>query len=138
MAQFANRSDPHRRTRSDHATELAEDYVEAIAESMEQTGTCRVVDLARHFGVSHVTVTRTVGRLQEEGLVRTEKYRPIKLTAKGNRLARKTRERHQIVYEFLRSIGLDEKTAAEDAEGMEHHVSPKTLAKLREISRTHK
>ncbi len=75
-------SDAHRRTRRDHSTETAEDYVEAIAEIMERNGTCRVVDLAKHFGVSHVTVTRIVTRLQDEGLSCTEKYRPIEMTTK--------------------------------------------------------
>ena len=124
-------SDPHRRTRRDHSTETAEDYVEAIAEIMGRNCTCRVMDLAKHFGVSHVTVTRIVARLQEEGLLRTEKYRPIELTAKGFRLARRSRERHEIVYEFLLAVGVNPKTAAIDAEGIEHHVSSQTLKKFK-------
>lgn len=119
---------PHRRTRRDHATETAEDYVEAILEILEQRETCRVVDLAKRFGISHVTVTRTIARLADEGLVRTEPYRPIELTAKGKRLAAKSRRRHEMVYRFLLALGLDPATAAIDAEGIEHHVSAKTLA----------
>ena len=120
----------HRRTRNDHATETAEDYVEAIADVLETNDTCRVVDLARRFGVSHVTVSRIITRLQDEGLVQTEAYRPIELTAKGKRLAKKSRERHEIVYQFLLAIGVDPKTAAVDAEGIEHHVSPVTLERF--------
>jgi DtxR family manganese transport transcriptional regulator len=123
-------ADPHRRTRKDHATETAEDYVEAIADIIEQTGSCRVVDLAKRFGVSHVTVTRIIARIQEEKLVLTERYRPIQLTSKGRKLARKSRERHQIVLQFLLAIGVDARTAAIDAEGIEHHVSPVTLARF--------
>lgn len=123
-------SAPHQRTRRDHANETAEDYVEAIADILADNDTCRVVDLARRFGVSHVTVTRIVSRLQEQGLVRTEAYRPIKLTTKGQRLAKKARERHETVYQFLLAIGVDEQTAAVDAEGIEHHVSPATLARF--------
>lgn len=121
----------HRRTRQDHATETAEDYVEAIAELSQDDGACRVGELAEHFGVSHVTVSRIVGRLQEEGLVQTEKYRPIELTTKGSRLAIRSRERHEIVYQFLLAIGVDARAAAIDAEGIEHHVSPQTLSKLK-------
>jgi DtxR family manganese transport transcriptional regulator len=117
----------HRRTRRDHATETAEDYVEAVADIVRQQGRCRVIDLARRFGVSHVTVTRIVSRLQSEGLLVTKPYQPIFLTPKGKRLASKARHRHDIVFTFLRCIGVDEQTAAVDAEGIEHHVSPKTL-----------
>ena len=127
MAKSLDPSKPHRRTRRDHATETAEDYVEAVNDILAERETCRVVDLARHFGVSHVTVTRIIARLQDEGLVQTEAYRPIDLTAKGKRLAKRSRARHEIVYQFLLAIGVDPETAATDAEGIEHHVSPATL-----------
>ncbi len=123
-------SAPHERTRRDHATETAEDYVEAVAEVIRASGTCRVTDLARRFAVSHVTVTRIVSRLQSEGLVATEPYQPIDLTLKGKRLAEKCRARHDLVYQFLLALGIDERTAAIDAEGIEHHVSPVTLAQF--------
>ena len=132
----SDRSIPHRRTRRDHATETAEDYVEAIASTVAEHGVCRVVDLAKHFGVSHVTVSRIVSRLTDLGLVKTKAYRPIQLTAKGRRLAKRSRERHETVYQFLLAIGVDPKTAATDAEGIEHHVSPTTLEKLGEFVAT--
>lgn len=127
MPEKTDKSKPHRRTRRDHATETAEDYVEAIAEIVAERGSCRVVSLSKYFGVSHVTVTRIVARLQERGLVQTEAYRPIELTPKGRRLARRSRERHETVVQFLMAIGVDAATAAVDAEGIEHHVSPTTL-----------
>lgn len=125
---------PHRRTRRDHETETAEDYVEAIAATEAQTGKCRVTDLAARFGVSHVTVIRTVARLEEEGLVTTAPYQPIKLTTAGTSLAERSRKRHEIVYQFLLAIGVDQATAALDAEGIEHHVSPATLKKFKELA----
>lgn len=124
----------HRRTRDDHARETAEDYVEAAAELIEQRGACRVTDLAARFGVSHVTVTRIVGRLEREGYVRTEPYRPIELTAKGRRLAQASRERHELVLRFLRALGVSERVAAIDAEGIEHHVSRETLEAFRRLA----
>lgn len=126
----------HARTRRDHAAETAEDYVEAIADLVVRQGQCRVTDLSTQFGVTHVTVIRIVQRLEREGLVVTEPYKPIQLTAKGQRLARHCKERHAIVYEFLLAIGLDPRTAALDAEGIEHHVSPATLARFEAIART--
>jgi DtxR family manganese transport transcriptional regulator len=127
MARIQDRSDPHRRTRRDHATETAEDYVEAIADISRESGQCRVVDLSSRFAVSHVTVTRIVARLRDEGWVKTAPYRPITLTAKGTRLAEEAKRRHAIVYQFLIAVGVDERIAAIDAEGIEHHVSPETL-----------
>jgi DtxR family transcriptional regulator, manganese transport regulator len=126
-SDLRQRAESHRRTRRDHTMETAEDYVEAVADILQARGTCRVVDLAQHFAVSHVTVTKIVARLQEEELLSTQPYRPIELTAKGKRLAAKSRERHEIVYRFLLAIGVDPATAASDAEGLEHHVSPTTL-----------
>jgi len=120
----------HSRIRSDHATELAEDYVEAIADRIEAAGTCRAVDLAEHFGVSHVTVNRTIGRLKRDGYVETKPYAPIELTAKGKRVAKESRQRHEIVFRFLRQLGVSELTAATDSEGIEHHVSKETLSAM--------
>ena len=126
-------SAPHQRTRRDHSTETAEDYVEAIAQLQESAGSCRVKDLAERFAVSHVTVTRIVSRLQSEGLVETAPYRPIELTTQGKRLATRCRKRHETVHQFLLWLGIDEKSAAIDAEGIEHHVSPSTLARFKEL-----
>ena len=113
--------------RDAHAAETAEDYVEAIAQAIASTGVCRVCDLAKRFGVSHVTVSRTVGRLVRDELAVTRPYKPIELTPKGHRLASAARRRHEIVVRFLLALGLDATTAELDAEGIEHHVSPKTL-----------
>lgn len=116
-----------RRTRNDHAQETAEDYVEAIDEILSDQATCRAKDLAEVFAVSHVTVHRIIARLQREGWLKTAPYQPITLTPKGKRLAKKSRERHEIVYRFLLSIGVAAEVAAIDAEGIEHHVSQQTL-----------
>lgn len=117
----------HAQVRHAHSAETAEDYVEAIADCIAERGDCRVKDLATLFGVSHVTVSRTIGRLVEKDLVDTQPYRPIELTAKGRRLAGRSKARHRTCVRFLLALGLDSKTAEIDAEGIEHHVSPKTL-----------
>jgi Mn-dependent transcriptional regulator len=115
-------------TRREHANEIAEDYVEAIADLVTEVGEARVVDLAKRLGVTHVTVNRTVARLQNAGLVTSEPYRAIFLTEKGRTLATACKSRHETVVAFLRGLGIPERVAEMDAEGIEHHVSPETLS----------
>ncbi|QEG23746.1 manganese-binding transcriptional regulator MntR [Mariniblastus fucicola] len=128
-----DRSEPFSRTRAQHANEMAEDYVEAVQELIATKGECRVQELARHFDVSHVTVSRTVGRLQKDGLLETAPYKPITLTSKGQKLAERVKKRHEIVLQFLLALGVDKKTAQIDSEGIEHHVSEKTLAAMKKF-----
>lgn len=127
---------PFIKVRRDHATETAEDYVEAVAEILDRDGECRVRDLARHMGVSHVTVTRIVSRLVDSKLVDTRPYRPIELTPAGRQLAEACRARHELVVAFLRRIGVPDEIARRDAEGIEHHVSEKTLGCMRRFIET--
>jgi DtxR family manganese transport transcriptional regulator len=117
-----------RQTRRQHSTETAQDYVEAIAELRASVGEARAVDLARRLGVSHVTVVRTIARLQRDGFVSSQRYRPILLTGKGAQLAEESRRRHDLVLRFLRALGVPDDIAQSDAEGIEHHVSAETLA----------
>src|SRR5690242_4497095 len=77
------RAAPHRSTRLAHASELAEDYVETIADLIDSHGEARVTDIAQSLGVSHVTVVRTVARLQRQRLVTARPYRSIFLTPRG-------------------------------------------------------
>src|ERR1700719_3433205 len=81
-----------RRSRRDRAVEIAQDYVETIADLTASLGEARVVDLARRLGVTHVTVNRTVARLQRDGFVTTQPYRAIFLTEQGRKLAEACRE----------------------------------------------
>ena len=105
-------------TRREHANEIAEDYVEAIADLVAETGEARVVDLAKRLGVTHVTVNRTIARLQKAGFVTSQPYRAIFLTDNGRQLAATTKSRHQTVVAFLRSLGIPERVAEMDAEGI--------------------
>ena len=116
------------RIRQAHQSEVAEDYVEMIAELIAETGEARTVDLADRFGVTSPTVNAIIQRLQRENLVETRPYRSIFLTEAGETMARQAQERHQLVRDFLVTIGVPAPIAEEDAEGVEHHVSPETLA----------
>ncbi len=120
-------SDRFERTRSDHAEETAADYVELIQDLIQERGEARAADIANSLGVSHVTVSKTIQRLQRDGLVTTQPYRSIFLTEKGRDLAERMRAKHQTVLGFLLALGVSEKVAETDAEGIEHHVSEETL-----------
>jgi DtxR family transcriptional regulator, manganese transport regulator len=121
----------YRRTREDHSRENAEDYVELISSLIAEKGEARGVDLAERMGVSHVTVGKTIQRLQREGLVTAQPYRSIFLTEAGQQMAAQARSRHETVVRFLLHIGVAPEVAETDAEGIEHHVSEATLAAIR-------
>lgn len=123
-------------TRRARQSEIAEDYVELIADLIATRGEARIVEIAERMGVTHATVNKTVARLQREGLVTTRPYRSIFLTEAGSRLAEMSRRRHRIVLDFLKAIGVSAETAELDAEGIEHHVSEETLAAFERLTRS--
>ncbi len=124
-------TNPFQRTRDDHSRELAEDYVELIDCLIAGTGEARAVDLAEKLGISQVSVSKTVQRLQRDGYVTSQPYRSIFLTDKGRELAELAKDRHKLVHDFLISLGISESVAESDAEGIEHHCSTETLEAMR-------
>lgn len=110
---------------------MAADYVELIQDLIEEFGEARATDLAERMGVSHVTVSKSLQRLVRGGLVTYRPYRSIFLTEQGRELARQAHERHTTVLQFLRALGVPDAIAQQDAEGMEHHLSPETMAAFR-------
>lgn len=123
------------RIRQAHQTETTEDYVELIADLIETNQEARLSDLAERFGVSHPTVSKVLGRLKEEGYIETQPYRAIFLTKKGRALAKKCKERHEIIRNFLIKLGVSEETAEYDSEGIEHHISAETLKIMKDFEK---
>jgi DtxR family manganese transport transcriptional regulator len=121
------RSAAFRRIRADHQSELAEDYVELIADLIDERGEARGTDVAMRLGVANATVVKTLKRLHDNGLITQEPYRAIFLTADGWKMADNGRRKHKIVEGFLLALGISEETARIDSEGIEHHVSDETL-----------
>jgi DtxR family transcriptional regulator, manganese transport regulator len=124
----SDRAESFRQTREAHRAETADDYVELVADLIDEQGEARSVDIAERLGVSHATVAKTLTRLQHQELIVRRPYRGIFLTDAGRRLAEQARERHRLVVAFLVSIGVSAETAHHDAEGIEHHVSEETLS----------
>ena len=116
------------RARQARSATLLEDYAELIADLLATGGEARTVDVARRMGVAHATAVKTIGRLKREGLVTALPYRGVFLTEAGQALAARVRARHRLVVELLVAVGVPLDDAEADAEGIEHHVSAKTLA----------
>ncbi len=109
------------------SSSAVEDYLERILELINTKGYARVVDIATSLRISQASVTNMVQRLDGEGLLNYEKYRGLVLTTAGETLARNIARRHQILTDFLKLLGVDDRVIDHDVEGMEHHISPPTL-----------
>ncbi len=117
-----------RQVREAHRRELIDDYVELISDLIHEFGEARQVDMAARLGVSQPTVAKMLKKLACSGLVEQVPYRGVFLTPEGEILAEQSRERHNIVENFLLALGVSSETAHRDSEGIEHHVSEETLA----------
>ena len=124
-----------KKVRDAHRTENTEDYLEIIADLLNTKGEARIVDIANKLDIAQATANKTIQRLHNQGYVKKEPYRSIFLTLKGQEIASIAKKRHIIVLTFLKNLGLDMKTAEADAEGIEHHVSDKTLKKMEQFNK---
>ena len=107
--------------------ESGEMYLETIL-ILSKQGTVRAIDISRYMNFSKPSVSRAVGRLKTDGLIEVEEDGAISLTKEGKSIAEKIYDRHTIIARHLISIGVDEKTAAEDACKIEHVISDKSFA----------
>ncbi|HYE30244.1 MAG TPA: transcriptional regulator MntR [Methylomirabilota bacterium] len=115
-------------------SQSAEDYLERIHELIEEKGYARVVDIASSLKVKQASVTNMVQKLGELGYINYEKYRGLILTEKGRAVARKVQERHATLSRFFSLLGLDAETQQLDIEGIEHHLSGKTVECLADLA----
>jgi Mn-dependent DtxR family transcriptional regulator len=114
-------------------TDRMEDYLEVIYELVEQKGYATTVDISNYLNVSSPSVTKMTQRLDETGYLKYEKYRGIRLTDEGVRIAQNIRNRHGLLAEFFKMIGVDEESANSDAEGIEHHLHPETIKRFEDF-----
>jgi Mn-dependent DtxR family transcriptional regulator len=115
-------------------TPRAEDYLEAVAHLIEDKGYATTSDISTALQVKPPTVSNMIGRLAERGYLQYEKYRGMKLTATGERVAKSVIRRHRVISEFMAMMGVDDETAFEDTEGIEHHVHPATIRRLERLA----
>ena len=107
--------------------ESGEMYLETIYILSQKSSTVRGVDVGAYMLFSKPSVSRAIGLLKKEGLVITDEQGYIKLTEAGEKKAKIIYERHQLISRLLMDLGVDEKTAIEDACRIEHYISEKTF-----------
>ncbi|MDG6935211.1 MAG: winged helix-turn-helix transcriptional regulator [Nitrososphaerota archaeon] len=110
-----------------------EDYVEMINHLIKEKGFASQAEIAERLGVSPPSVTSMLRKLRDKGYVIHERYRGVSLTENGKKLAERMEVRHIMLAEFLTVIGVDKKTAYEDAENIEHYLHPATVEKISQL-----
>jgi len=127
-----NNLSPRAKPRPNPLSDLTrvEDYLEVVYELIQKKGYARSADIAERLAVKSGSVTGMLQRLDAMGLIVYERYRGLSLTSKGEALARAVQQRHLAILKFLRILGIEEKTALLDAEGIEHHVRQTTITRI--------
>ena len=111
--------------------ESGEMYLETILVLSQRSGFVRAIDIGEEMGYSKPSVSRAVGILRQGGYIHVAEDGGITLTEEGRAVAEKIYERHRLLSGFLISLGVDEKTAAEDACKMEHVISDASMEAIK-------
>lgn len=107
-----------------------EDYLEVIYHLIQDKGYANTVEIAENLRVKPASVSSMLQRLAAKEYLVHERYRGIKLTDKGAKVAKSVIARHSIVAELLSMLGVEDKVAYQDTEGIEHHIQPVTIRKI--------
>lgn len=117
--------------------ESGEMYLETIYVLSRRSNAVRSVDVGEYMGYSKPSVSRAVGVLKKEGLVKTDENGYLQLTVAGQILAERIYERHTVLSGLLIGLGVDEKTATEDACRVEHYISDTTFEAIKRHMEKH-
>lgn len=120
-----------------HIQESGEMYLETIYILSEKTGAVRSIDVGEYMGYSKPSVSRAVGILKKGGYLLMDKDGYLTLTESGLAVAKKIYERHTLLTDFLIRLGVNEKTAVEDACKIEHDISDETFEALKKHAKLH-
>jgi len=120
--------------RHSEQTPRSEDYLEAVYHLIQDKGYATTSDISVALEVTPPTVSNMIGKLAGKGYLEYRRYRGMKLTENGERMAKSVIKRHKVIAEFLSMLGVDDQTAFEDTEGIEHHVQPTTLRRLERLA----
>ncbi|HBR32378.1 MAG: metal-dependent transcriptional regulator [Eubacteriales bacterium] len=114
--------------------ESGENYLETILILMRKKPVVRSIDIVNETGYSKPSISRAVGILKDNDYIEVDESGCITLTALGEKIASSIYERHTILTQFLITIGVNERTAAEDACRIEHVISEETFDKIKDFS----
>lgn len=117
--------------------ESGEMYLESILVLIRQGKAVRSIDIVDYMGYSKPSVSRAVGILRQGGYIHVAEDGGITLTESGRAVAEKIYERHRLLTSFLVKLGVDEKTAAEDACKMEHVISDASMEAIKRHAMGH-
>ena len=112
--------------------ESAENYLETIHMLKKKNGNVRSIDVANELSFSKASVSIAMKNFREEGFITVDGDGYLNLTEKGLEIARRVYERHEILAKALMALGVDEETAYDDACKIEHHISDKSVQKIKE------
>ena len=118
-----------------HLQESGEMYLETIY-VLSKNGVVRSLDVAEYMGFSKPSVSRAVGLLKQGGYLIMDRDGSLTLTEEGLGVAKKIYERNTLLSDFLVRLGVDEKTAAEDACKIEHDISDESFAAIKRHVKT--
>ena len=111
--------------------ESGEMYLETILILSQRKENVRAIDICEEMGYSKPSVSRAVGLLKRDGFIVTDKSGYITLTEEGEAIARRIYERHTVLTGLFMNLGVDEKTATEDACRMEHYISDRSFEAIK-------
>jgi len=114
-------------------TPSMEDHIEQIYLLIANKGYARVSDIAEALSVLPSSVTKMVQKLDKDGYLVYEKYRGLTLTPRGEQLGKRLVQRHELLEQFLRIIGVDEERIYNDVEGIEHHLSWNSIDRIADL-----
>ncbi|MBQ1617326.1 MAG: metal-dependent transcriptional regulator [Ruminococcus sp.] len=117
--------------------ESGEMYLETILVLSQQKSAVRSIDVAEHMSFSKPSVSRAVGLLKDGGYLTVDGLGHLTLTESGRAVAERIYERHRILSEILMRLGVDEKTATDDACKMEHYISDTSFSAIKAHLKAH-
>jgi len=113
--------------------ESGEMYLETILILLKKNPSVRAIDVSEYMGYSKPSVSRAIGLLKDGGFVVTDKNGFLSLTEKGREAAERTYERHTLLTEFFKQLGVSAEVAAEDACKIEHVISEETFNAIKKL-----
>ncbi len=110
-----------------NSNESSEMYLESIYVLSQRNDSVRKIDVSRYMNFAKPSITRGISLLEKDGLVIVDTAGNITLTDEGKKQAKRIYERHKVLTKMFVNLGVDEKTASEDACRVEHYISDKTF-----------